>query len=148
MSGNFCHWFLSAALFILVYTFLQSDMSLPAKQQADVPVGSTVRSVKGTITDTMLDAHRVCPGVCVGRTLLPATNKGLVVRLMNTTNRKQLLNGGLCLGQLSPVDVDDKVVVGTHSIHQMAPLTSFKPVHAAFTIVEICLTRTSLPKLL
>ena len=78
---------------------------LPPRQQVDISARSTLLSPRKVGADWIVDSHQVCPGLYVGRTLLPATHRDLTVRTVNTTAEPQTLSSGTCLGNLQPVDV-------------------------------------------
>ena len=47
----------------------------------------------------------MCNGLYVGRTLLPATHRDLMVCMVNSTAEQQTLSSGTCLCNLQPIDV-------------------------------------------
>ena len=117
--------------------FVQNDVLLPAKQQVNVLARSTITSLREAVHDGLLDSHRVSPGIYVGRSLLPATTKGLVVRIINTTNRQQHLSNDLCLGSLSPIVQDDVICSTSGNLLSHTELCSVKD----FAVDEIARPR-------
>ena len=85
-----------------VYT--TTDVAIPARHQVDAPARATIVTMKGKVTDQMIDSRRLGPGVYVGRTILPGAHRNLAVRLVNTTNREQKLPSDTFLGPLLSVD--------------------------------------------
>ena len=50
--------------------YVQEDIVLPPRQQADISARSTLLSPRKVGADWIVDSHQVCPGLYVGRTLL------------------------------------------------------------------------------
>ena len=95
--------------------FLQDDALLPPKQEINIHARSTIVAPSQSSSDYTVDAHRVRPGLYVGRTLLPATHRNLRIRMVNTTLSPQFLPSGTCVGSLSPVDVVDDTSTGANA---------------------------------
>ena len=88
--------------------FAQEDVVLPPRQQVDISARSTLLSPRAVGADWIVDSHQVCPGLYVGRTLLPAAHHDIKVRMVNTTAKPQVIPNGTCLGNLQLVDVIDE----------------------------------------
>ena len=77
--------------------YVTTDVVLPAKQQIDLPVRSTINSLrlcKGTFAT---EPRSIQKGVYIGRTLLPAAHHDIAVRAINTTSEPRLIKKDTCL---------------------------------------------------
>ena len=90
--------------------YLQEEAMLPPRQQVNVVARATLLSLNRLGADNwIVESHQLCPGLYVGRTLLPSTHRDLMVRMVNTTAEPKLLRNGTCLGELSQVDIVEEV---------------------------------------
>jgi hypothetical protein len=83
--------------------YVTSDIVLPAKQQMDLPVRSTINSLKLIQGTFATEPKSIQKGVYIGRTLLPAAHHDIAVRAINTTSEPRLIKKDTCLGVLNPV---------------------------------------------
>ena len=79
--------------------YVQENVVLPPRQQMDVKARSTLLSPVRVGADWIVESHQVRPGLYVGRTLLPDAHRDLNVRM-----EPQTLTGGICFGNLCPVE--------------------------------------------
>ena len=82
--------------------FVQEYQEIPPRSQVDVTARVTMLSTHAPLKDVMVETRRLRPGLYVGRTLLPPEHRGLKVCVANTTNKRQLLSAGTCLGPAMP----------------------------------------------
>src|SRR5664279_4570042 len=83
--------------------FVTSDVVLPAKQQVDLPVRSTITSLSAFGGTFATEAKSIQHGVYMGRTLLPSAHHDIAVRAVNTTSEPRLIKKGTYLGTLTSV---------------------------------------------
>src|SRR5208282_1124204 len=97
--------------------FVTSNVVVPAKQQVDLPVRSTINSLRLCSYTFATEPKSIQKGVYVGRTLLPSTHHDIAVRVINTTSEPRLIRKDTYLGVLSPVctleNTDDSVDIPT-----------------------------------
>jgi len=86
--------------------YVDHDVVLSPRQQADVPVRSTLRSVRVSEGENwLLESRQLRPGVHLARTLLPDKHRDISVRVVNTTSEPQVIRHDLCVGNLEHVEV-------------------------------------------
>src|SRR5208282_5958456 len=78
--------------------YVSSDIIVPAKQQVDLPVRSTINSLRFCTGTFATEAKSIQKGVYVGRTLLPAAHHDIAVRVINTTSEPRLVRKDTYLG--------------------------------------------------
>jgi len=78
---------------------------VPAKQQIDLPVHSTINSLKLCNGTFATEPRSIQKGVYIGRTLLPAAHHEIAVRVINTTSEPRLIKGDTYTGLLKPISV-------------------------------------------
>jgi len=71
-----------------------------------------------------LEAKQIHPGVLAASTLLPDRHHDISVRVVNTTTEPQALQGNMCLGDLSRVDVSAETIQPVHEPVQAQPTSS------------------------
>ena len=92
------------------------EITLPARHQGNVAARSTSVNLHDTNMNWALESHRLQPGLMVARSLLPGRHHDLVIRLLNTTDKPQVVGAGTCLGVLQPVQVcgETTAISGSH----------------------------------
>jgi len=83
----------------------QEYQEIPPRSQKDVLARVTLLSAKGAPKDMMVDTRQLCPGLYVGRTLLPTSHHDVKVRVANTTEKPQHIPLNTCLGPAIPMTV-------------------------------------------
>jgi predicted aspartyl protease len=82
--------------------YVTRDTVIPAKQQANLPVRSTITSLSECVGSFIIEPKTIQTGVYLGRTMLPTAHHDIVVRAVNTMNEPRLVKKGSCLGTLTP----------------------------------------------
>ena len=92
------------------------EITLPARHQGNVAARSTSVNLHDTNMNWALESHRLQAGLMVERSLLPGRHHDLVIRLLNTTDKPQVVGAGTCLGVLQPVQVcgETTAISGSH----------------------------------
>jgi len=86
--------------------YVDHNVVLSPRQQVDVPVRSTLKSVRVSEGENwLLESRQLRPGVHLARTLLPDKHREISVRVVNTTSEPQVLRHDLCVGNLEHVEV-------------------------------------------
>jgi len=86
--------------------YVDHDVVLAPRQQVNVPVRSTLRSVRVSEGEHwLLESRQLRPGVHLARTLLPDKHRDISVRVVNTTPEPQVLRHDMCIGNLAQVEV-------------------------------------------
>jgi len=86
--------------------YVDHDVVLTPRQQVDVPVRSTLRSVRVSEGEHwLLESRQLRPSVHLARTLLPDKHRDISVRVVNTTSEPQVLRHDMCIGNLAQVEV-------------------------------------------
>src|SRR5208282_5980558 len=80
--------------------FVTSDIVVPARQQIDLPVRSTINSLKLCKGTFATEPRSIQKGVYIGRTLLPAAHHDIAVRVINTTSEPRLIKRDTYVGVL------------------------------------------------
>ena len=72
--------------------YVDHDVVLSPRQQVDVPVRSTLKSVRVSESENwLLESRQLRPGIHLARTLLPDKHRDISVRVVNTTSEHQVL---------------------------------------------------------
>jgi len=97
--------------------FVEENIVLAPRQQVDVPARTTILSPRHKGVGGMVESRKIRPGIYIGFTLLPDRHRDVRVRMVNTTMKPQLIHGGMCLGNLCPVEVvgDETCQLGSPS---------------------------------
>ena len=88
--------------------FVTTDIVVPAKQQINLPVRSTINSLKLCNGTFATEPKSIQKGVYIGRTLLPAAHHDIAVRVINTTSEPRLIKKDTYVGALIPISVIDE----------------------------------------
>jgi hypothetical protein len=78
-----------------------SDMEIPDRYQADLPVRVSWTSLRTPKSEWLLESLQIRPELHVARTLLSDEGTGMAVHLVNVSGVKQTIRGGTCLGTCS-----------------------------------------------
>ena len=74
-----------------------------------IPARATLSSIRVMPSITAVEAHKLLPGVYVGRTLIPPQHDQAKVCIVNTLPKPQLLTKGTCLGNLQVANIIESV---------------------------------------
>jgi len=89
--------------------YVESDVVIQPREERMIPARATLISIRQKPPISMIETHRLKPGIHIGRTLIPPEHDKAQVCLLNTTMEPQLITKGTCLGNLQPARLLDIV---------------------------------------